>query len=309
MKRQISVILLLALVTHVVAGPKYRWNSRYQNYIDQYKDLAIQEMFQYGVPASITLAQGVLESGAGFSELTLKGNNHFGIKCHGWTGRTVYHNDDAVGECFRAYDNAQQSYEDHCLFLRGGRRYSSLFSLDRTDYRAWAHGLKAAGYATNPRYAQQLIDIIELYKLYQYDQARNYDKFMVKRAEKDGPVTPQGVLHSISRYNDNYYIKVRRGDTFEAIGKEIGISGRKIAKWNERKYRDNLQVGEIIWLKKKRKRAPKQYKNHPHYVRPGDSLYDIAQFYGVRLKSLIKKNPQLARSQYQVHVGDEIRVY
>lgn len=309
MKRLLSLFLLLLFLTQVVAGPRMRWNLKYQNYIDQYKDLAIQEMMQYGVPASITLAQGLLESGAGQSELTRKGNNHFGIKCHGWGGRAVYQDDDAIGECFRAYDNAEQSYEDHSRFLRHGRRYSSLFDLDLRDYRGWARGLKAAGYATNPHYAQRLIDIIELYKLYQYDNARSYDKFMVKRAEKDKPVAPNLPLHSIRRYNENYFIKVRQGDTFEAIGKEIGISGRKIAKWNEREYHDQLQVGEMIWLKKKQKRAPKQYKDHPHYVRTGESLYSIAQFYGIRLKSLIKKNPQLARTQYQVRVGDEIRVY
>lgn len=309
MRRILTFILLFLFLLPMVAGPRMRWNPRYQNYINQYKDLAIEEMFQYGVPASITLAQGLLESAAGNSELTRKGNNHFGIKCHGWSGRAVYHDDDALGECFRAYDNAEQSYEDHCQFLRGGRRYRGLFDLDRNDYRGWARGLKSAGYATNPHYAQRLIDIIELYKLYEYDNARSYDKFMVKRAEIDKPVTPTGTLHSISRYNDNYYIKVRPGDTFKAIGKEIGISGKKIAKWNEREYNDRLQVGEMIWLKKKRKRAPKQYKDHPHYVRTGESLYSIAQFYGVRLKSIIKMNPQLSRTQYQVRVGDEIRVY
>lgn len=308
-KHALSLILISATVLVAVAVPKLRWNSKYQNYIDQYKDLAIEEMFTYGIPASITLAQGLLESAAGGSELTVKGNNHFGIKCHGWGGRAVYHNDDAVGECFRAYDNAEQSFKDHCLFLRNGRRYRSLFDLDRTDYRGWARGLKAAGYATNPRYAQQLINIIELYKLYEYDNAKSYDKFMVKRAEKDKPLSPDLPLHSIKKYNDNYYIKVRRGDTFHSIGKEIGISGRKIAKWNERGYKDKLTVGEMIWLRKKRTKAPKQYKDHPHYVRSGESLYSIAQFYGVKLKSVIKKNPQLERNGWQVRVGDEIRIY
>ena len=309
MRRVAAVLLLSILLQHVAAGPRYKWNSRYQNYIDQYKDLAIQEMFQYGIPASITLAQGLLESGAGGSELTLKGNNHFGIKCHGWTGRAVYQDDDAKGECFRAYDNAQQSYEDHSRFLKNGRRYRGLFDLDRSDYRGWARGLKSAGYATNPHYAQRLIDIIELYKLYQYDKANNYDKFMVKRAEKDKPATPGMTLHPIRKYNENYYIKASTGDTFEWIGKESDICGSKIAKWNEREYRDRLQPGEIIWLKKKQKRAPKQYKGHPHYVRPGESLYSIAQFYGIRLKSIIKKNPQLEKRQFQVRVGDEIRIY
>lgn len=309
MKRTVAFLLIILLVLPVSARPKYRWNVKYQNYIDQYKDLAIEEMLSYGIPASITLAQGLLESGAGGSELTLKGNNHFGIKCHGWQGRTVYQNDDALNECFRAYDNARQSYEDHSQFLYKGRRYRSLFSLDRTDYRGWAYGLKAAGYATNPQYAQRLIDIIELYKLYEYDKARSYDHFMVRRAEKDRPVQRGMTLHPIRQYNDNYYIKVRRGDTFKLIGKEIGISGRKIARWNEREYKDKLTEGEIIWLKKKRSRAPKQFKNHPHRVRANESLYNIAQTYGVKLKSVIRKNPWLASRDYQVRVGDEIRIY
>lgn len=309
MNRIASILLLITMASSAMSGPKYRWNSKYQNYIDQYKDLAIEEMLTYRIPASITLAQGLLESGAGGSELTRKGNNHFGIKCHGWSGRAVYHNDDALGECFRAYDNAEDSYRDHCLFLTRGKRYRGLFSLDITDYRGWAHGLKAAGYATNPRYAQQLIDIIELYKLYEYDRARNYDKFMARRAGKDKPASPTATLHTIHKYNENYYIKVRTGDTFKSIGKEMGISGRKIAKWNEREFKDKLTIGEIIWLQKKRKRAPKQFKNHPHYVRKSESLYDIAQTYGIRLKSIIKKNPQLERRGYQVRIGDEIRVY
>ena len=141
--------------------------------LDRYKDLAIEQMKKHRIPASITLAQGVLESGAGYSELARKGNNHFGIKCHGWTGRTTYHDDDERNECFRAYDNVYDSYEDHSVFLVSSRRYSSLFRLNLKDYKGWAHGLKSCGYATNPRYAAQLIDIIQLYKLYIYSEARN----------------------------------------------------------------------------------------------------------------------------------------
>ena len=144
-----------------------KWNSTYQQYIDQYKDLAIEQMKKYRIPASITLAQGVFESGAGRSALARSGNNHFGIKCHGWQGRKVYADDDERNECFRAYDNAYQSYEDHSRFLANSQRYRHLFSLSITDYRGWARGLKAAGYATNPRYADKLIELIELYKLHQ----------------------------------------------------------------------------------------------------------------------------------------------
>ena len=142
-----------------------KWNVTYQTYIDQYKDIAIEEMLRYNIPASITLAQGLFESAAGQSRLALYSNNHFGIKCHDWTGRSVRHDDDELQECFRAYDNVRQSYEDHSKFLVNKPRYRSLFSLPRTDYRGWARGLKAAGYATNPQYANKLIEIIELYKL------------------------------------------------------------------------------------------------------------------------------------------------
>jgi hypothetical protein len=268
--------------------------------------LAIEEMIRYRVPASITLAQGILESGAGSSELTRKGNNHFGIKCHDWTGRTIYHDDDELQECFRAYDNALQSYEDHCKFLRNGQRYRSLFSLPITDYKGWANGLKAAGYATNPRYASQLIGIIELYKLYQYDNAKSYDKFMAKRSGTDQPVGGNGQLHSIHIYNKNYYLYARQGDTFKMIGKEIGISYKKIARYNERDSKDPLVPGEIIWLKKKQKRADKEFKNRPHIVRAGESMYSIAQYYGIRLKSLYKMNG--ISPDESIRVGQRLKV-
>ena len=284
-----------------------RWNSVYQEYIDQYKDLAIEEMLRYNIPASITLAQGIFESGAGRSELSVKGNNHFGIKCHGWAGRSVYHDDDARNECFRAYDNVLQSYEDHSKFLRYNVRYNSLFTLQRTDYRGWAQGLKACGYATNPRYADKLIELIELYKLYELDKATSYDKFMAKRGGYDRPVSQGMSLHPIKIYNKNYYIIARAGDTFKGIGEEIDISYRKIAKYNERDKHDVLHAGEIIYLKKKQKKADKAYKNRPHIVKAGESMYSIAQRYGIRLKSLYKKNH--LSPDYQVRVGDTLRVY
>jgi len=290
---------------HEVA--QMRWNATYQNYIDQYKDLAIEEMLRYRIPASITLAQGLLESGAGRSELAVKGNNHFGIKCHGWTGRTVYHDDDATQECFRAYDNALQSYDDHCRFLRSGARYRNLFSLSITDYKGWAHGLKAAGYATNPRYAHQLIGIIELYNLQQYDRADHYDKFMARHAGKDQPVTRGATLHPIYICNHNYYLQARAGDTFKSIGEEIGVSYKKIARYNERPKNDRLEPGEIIWLKKKQRRADKQYKRRPHIVKVGESYYSIAQHYGIRLKSLYKMNH--LEPDAGIRPGQQLRVY
>lgn len=283
-----------------------KWNQRYQTYINQYRDLAIEQMLKFKIPASITLAQGLLESGAGYSELATKGNNHFGIKCHGWTGRKTYHDDDEAQECFRAYNNVYESYEDHSLLLSRQPRYRSLFSLDGDDYKGWAHGLKKCGYATSPTYAQKLIGIIELYKLQQYDKAKKYDRFMESRTYKDNPSAKGGILHPIHRYNKNYYIVVKQGDTFRSLGKELGLSYRKIAKYNERNKRDKLVVGETIYLKKKQKKADKTYKNCPHTVKPGESMYSIAQYYGMRVKSLYKKNG--LSPDYVPKVGDKLRV-
>lgn len=281
-----------------------RWNSRYQAYIDRYHDLAIEEMLKYKIPASITLAQGLLESGAGNSDLARKGNNHFGIKCHGWTGRKTYHDDDERHECFRAYNSVRESYEDHSRFLSRKGRYERLFSLKITDYKGWARGLKACGYATSPTYAQKLIDIIELYKLYKYDTARKYDRFMAGHLSKDN--VTGGSLHPIRIYNKNYYLTARNGDTFKSIAKEVGISYRKLAKNNERGKNDRLKAGEIIYLKKKQTKADKAYKKRPHTVMAGESMYSIAQKYGIRLKSLYKMNR--LDENYSIKVGDKLRV-
>ncbi len=296
---------LIVLILSLPAFAQIRWNQAYQQYIDQYKDIAIEQMKRYHIPASITLAQGLLESGAGRSELTRNSNNHFGIKCNnGWTGPRTYHDDDRRNDCFRVYDSAYESYEDHSKFLVVNQRYRSLFQLKTTDYRGWARGLKAAGYATNPVYADKLIEIIQLYKLYQYDNAKAYDHFMAQRA-KDKEVDGVG-LHTIKIFNKNYYIIARRGDTFKSIGREVGISYRKIAKYNERHRNDLLEEGEVIWLKKKQRKAPKDYKGRLHYVRAGESMYSIAQQYGIRLKSLYKMNHLLP--DYQIRVGYGLRL-
>lgn len=301
----LTVVLCAVAVVSLADGPKR--NAVFQAYIDQYSELAVEEMLRYGVPASITLAQGLLESGAGRSELAVKGNNHFGIKCHGWDGRKIYHDDDASGECFRAYAHARESFEDHSRFLRNGSRYRSLFSLERTDYRGWARGLKAAGYATSPTYAQRLIDLIELYGLDAYDRATSYDKFISHHSGNDQPAKPGTTLHPIRRFNDNYYLYARQGDTFETLAEEVGISARDLARYNERDRSVRLAEGDIIYLKKKRTKAPKQYKGKPHTVKAGESMYIIAQLYGMRLKSLYKKNR--LSPDYVIRVGDQLRVY
>lgn len=303
-KRAFLAVLVGVLSVGCGSAQKMTWNAQYQQYIDQYKDCALEQMRKWKVPVSITLAQGILESGAGKSYLAVEGNNHFGIKCHGWEGAAIYRDDDELGECFRAYPSAFDSYEDHSQFLATGKRYSGLFDLKITDYQGWAKGLKEAGYATNPKYAQQLIDIIQLYKLYEYDNLKKYDKFLSKHTKTT--VTVDKPLHLIKIYNENYYITVRRGDTFRSIGEEIDISYKKIASYNERDCDDQLVEGETIWLKKKQKKAPKVYKNRKHYVRSGESMYSIAQHYGIRLKSLYKMNN--LSPDYSLRVGDELKL-
>lgn len=307
-KRTNSVVLALVCLLFSIQGAsaQMKWNSAYQSYIDQYKDLAIEQMLRYNIPASITLAQGLFESAAGRSNLTRSGNNHFGIKCHGWTGKRTYHDDDAAGECFRAYDNARQSYEDHSRFLATQSRYARLFSLKRTDYRGWARGLKQCGYATNPQYASKLTQIIELYGLNKYDRATTYDRFIAKHASEESP-GPDGVRYVIKAYNDNYYVIAKKGETFKSLGKELGISGRKLAKYNERDKRETLDDGDVIYLKKKRNKAERNFKNRPHTVKAGESMYSIAQKYGIRLKSLYKKNR--LSPDYNIRVSDKLRVY
>lgn len=300
----LTLVALMLSVTHVSA--QIKWNSAYQAYVDQYKDLAIEQMLKYNIPASITLSQGLLESGAGRSWLTKSSNNHFGIKCHGWTGRRVFHDDDERGECFRAYDNPRQSFEDHSRFLATQSRYARLFNYSRTDYKSWARGLKQCGYATNPQYASKLIQIIELYNLNQYDKAKKFDQFMVKHSTEDG-VAPDGNFHVIKAYNKNYYVIARKGDSFQSLSKELCIGKRKLAKYNERSYKEELAAGDVIYLKKKRKKATKEYKNRPHIVQIGESMYLISQKYGIRLSSLYKKNH--LSPDYQIKVGDKLRVY
>lgn len=286
------------------ATQQLQWNAAYQQYIDQYKDIAIEQMLKYQVPASITLAQGILESGAGRSALTRRSNNHFGIKCHGWKGATAYHNDDRANECFRAYPSAYDSFEDHSQFLKNGKRYQGLFQLKRTDFKGWANGLRKAGYATDPNYPTLLINIIQLYKLYEFDDARKYDKFIAKHTRSNFT----GERHAIHKYNDNYYVVVRPGDSLADIADETGISIRKLARYNELQPGNDLavQVGDLIYLKQKQKYAPKDYKGRRHYVRAGESMHSIAQQYGMKMKSLYKLNH--LKPSHQLCVGEELRV-
>ena len=278
-----------------------RRNARYNEYIKQYAPLAVEQMRRHKIPASITLAQGLLESGAGQSKLARKSNNHFGIKCGGgWRGRTVRHDDDARNECFRAYRNPMDSYEDHSLFLRRGARYAFLFNLKITDYRGWARGLKKAGYATDPSYANRLITIIEDYDLYKYDSqgiVRNWEKLVKKKPWLARP-------HQVFIANGIAYVVARDGDTFQALGKEFGISWKKLVKYNDLQKDYTLEEGDIIYLKEKKKKATKPYT--VYVVKDGDSMHAISQKYGIRLKNLYKMNRKEA--DYVPEVGDRLRL-
>jgi LysM repeat protein len=298
MKRHIFTLILLFAALGS-ASAQLKKNKAYTDYFNQWAEVAMQQMIQYRIPASITLAQGVLESGAGKSELALRANNHFGIKCNGWTGRRSYHDDDERGECFRAYDNAYQSYVDHSVFLSTSQRYRRLFDLKRTDYKGWAKGLKACGYATSPTYATKLIEIIETYQLHQYDTGKEFTK-------REDVLMQQGDVRHIYTFNKNYYIRARRGDTFRRIADDMDISYRKLARYNERNKNDMLAEGEIIWLQKKAKKAPKAFKNKPHRVEPGESMYTISQRYGIRVKYLYKMND--LGPDYVIRPGDLLRV-
>ena len=270
--------LFLILIISCLTLQAQTRNKQYEAYIKKYRELAVEEMKKYHIPASITLAQGLLESGAGQSALARKSNNHFGIKCGSdWYGKTVSHDDDARGECFRAYKHPKDSYEDHSKFLVGRPRYASLFNLNITDYRGWARGLKKAGYATNPRYADQLIGIIELYELYKYDD-KNYLKWIKKNPNP----------HQTYIANDLLYIVVRAGDSWKSISQEFDISQKKLRKYNDLYKGYALQVGDILYLEKKNKKADKEHI--VHVLRAGESMYSISQKYGIRLKNLYKLN-------------------
>lgn len=277
MKNRIIVMTLMGILYIWPLQAQTR-SKQYEDYIKKYRELAVEEMRRYHIPASITLAQGLLESGAGQSTLARKSNNHFGIKCGSdWSGKTVRHDDDARNECFRAYKHPRQSYEDHSKFLAGRPRYASLFKLKITDYKGWARGLKKAGYATNPRYAEQLIGIIELYDLHQYDR-KDALKFLKKNPNPHQPYIA----------NDLLYIVVRSGDTWKAISKEFDISSKKLRKYNDLYKGYVLQVGDILYLEEKNKRAGKEHI--VHVLRAGESMHSISQKYGIRLKNLYKLN-------------------
>lgn len=298
-----------------------RASQAYWEYIETYKGMAQEQMRRYRIPASITLAQGLLESAAGRSDLAIRANNHFGIKVGmGWTGPWVMKSDDRPDDRFRKYNSVAESYEDHSQFLLKPR-YQKLFQLSITDYKAWAQGLKQCGYATSPTYAQQLINIIENYSLHQYDSMHS-DRHNRRHGSKEAGAsvspapTPSSrelaeqffyATHPVYACNKNYYILVQPGDDLPTLSMMTGVSKRKLRKYNELPKSYVPQPGDILYMQKKRSRADKSLKGIPHVVQPGESMYSIAQHYGIRLESLYKLNN--LDPDYMPQPGHMLRLY
>ena len=300
-------------------------------YINTYKQVAIDEEQRTGVPAAIKLAQGIHETQAGTSELVRKSNNHFGIKCKSsWTGERVYHDDDARGECFRSYTQPEQSYRDHSDFLKNSPRYAFLFQLDPTDYKSWANGLRQAGYATNYRYAQIIIKLIEDYNLQQYtliamgkmapssealvlnEAGKNTSSITIQAVKPSEPAhaqeEPQPVI-KISHpdypsgafsINNTKVVFVKEGTALLTLAEEYHISFARILDFNDLNDGDMLKQDQLVFIQRKRKSGSTPY----HIVQPGESLYDICQSEGIRMESLLENN-QLADNM-QVAAGEKL---
>lgn len=331
MKKSIELIkfkhILLFLIVFfsaitLQAQKKYK---AYEDYIELFKGIAIGQMVKYKIPASITLSQGLLESGAGKSELTTKSNNHFGIKCHkDWKGESVKANDDLPNECFRKYKKAEESYEDHSRFLVDKSRYKFLFELNITDYKGWAKGLQKAGYATDIAYANKLIKIIEDYELYELDKPHkeekktDKDKQNKKEKEKERKTKTNKNKEKAKTSDQNkriykhipyktgglVYIEAKKGDTFESLSDEFGFTVKDLCKFNEVPEDFPIQPGDKIYFQKKKSKADKPY--YEHVVQIGESMHSISQLYGIKVGNLVKMNK--LNSEYIPTEGDVLRL-
>ena len=295
---RLLVLTLVMLTTSVGAKAQYTTKDVH-DYIATYSTMAIKKMKDYGIPASITLAQGILESAAGTSDLAKNANNHFGIKCHyDWEGKKYFKDDDKKHECFRSYATVEQSFDDHSAFLKRSR-YATLLSLEITDYKAWARELKKCGYATDPNYADRLIVLIETYSLHQFDteSALVYEKPLAEKKGNDiiriqdrtfaqvaYPYTDRPVYLN----NKVYFILAKQGDSFYDIAIDVQLTIGQLKNYNDissRKY--ELREGEIVYISAKAKRSE---NNKEHRILPNETLRDIAQYYGITEKSLRKLN-------------------
>jgi LysM repeat protein len=304
--RKLKVLLIVLLYTSTSLHAQN--TETIKKYIDTYKDLAMSEMIRTGVPASITLAQGIHESGAGNSILATDANNHFGIKCKSnWTGESITHDDDKKNECFRKYPSANESFKDHSDFLKSGERYASLFELDPEDYSAWANGLKKAGYATNPKYPQVLIKLIEDYDLEQYSLIAlqtMHQNGQSLASNKESVAAPSMVIQASAvdmsigsekkaQYpsgqfliNETKVVYVPQGTSWISIAKQYDIDLKKLFDFNEIEQAEATGFDQLVYLQRKRKTGAAEF----HEVRSGESLYDISQTEGIRLESLLQLN-------------------
>ncbi len=334
MKKLLFIALTIIFPSIIYAQPKMTTSS----YIMLYKDIAMKNMSTSGIPASIIMAQAINESGSGNSPLSYKSNNHFGIKCKPeWTGDRVSHDDDAKGECFRKYDSVYDSYMDHSLFLTTRDRYSSLFDLDKTDYRGWAHGLKSAGYATNPNYPTMLINTIEEHKLYELDEqvlgladnsgskpapvVDNSYQEDIEEEEKEVSIFSEDVYSGVKAVANDYnfkdtklstavyinnntdFIIAEEGDSFSSISNRTKKSIKKLVKYNELDGAPtSVTAGSIIYISKKRSKASNGYDFHR--VAKGETLHYISQKYGIRIDKLASMN--LYDTDYIIKPGQKM---
>jgi len=292
--------------TGAEGGPNKRYSR--SEYIAAWKDVAIEQMEKHGIPASITLAQAILESGDGNSELARRANNHFGIKCHDWKGKRVYHNDDRRNECFRKYGSARESFEDHSDFLKRAR-YRFLFDYAVTDYESWAKGLKKAGYATNPQYPKLLIRLIEENQLHQYDLTDG----SVKRSNRSKNRPSSSEEEIVLELNTDFQVKVSDNrikyfiatDDYRAedIAERMQMGAWQIYKYNDLDEGSTIEKGDRVYLQ------PKRNKNksvESHVVAEGESLRDISQKYGVKIKKILKHSD--LPKDYEAKAGDRLRL-
>jgi len=272
-------------------GPK----MTVEEYCEKYSEMARKQMIKYGVPASITLAQGILESGYGSSYLAVVANNHFGIKAYSrnWKGPTVLCDDDAENEPFCKFSSVAEGFEYHSTFLKTNSRYAPLFKLDIRDYENWAHGLKNCGYATNPKYGTLLINLIETYHLDVYDIPNKNQRV----------TTANRTLYVTSAKHGLKYVRCLKGDDLAAIAKAYGINERKLRRYNELTKRSVLKENDIIYLQSKRSKAAKEFTVHK--VKAGESMWSISQLYGVTIKSLMRRNKLVSAT---VHEGQVLRL-
>ena len=278
-------------------------------YISKYKDWAITEMRRSGIPASIKLAQGMLESNNGNSRLAVSANNHFGIKCHGWSGEGVYHDDDRRNECFRKYKNAKESFSDHTDFLMTRSRYAFLFEYGSTDYKSWARGLSRAGYATDPNYPQKLINLIERYELHQYDKGVRVTR-QGSRNQQSAGANDDFAAFNINRHhiminNRTEYIIAKEGDSYNSLSNELDMMLWQLPKYNDAKATDELREGQIVYLQPKRRKAERG--KNTHKVSAEETMYDISQKYAIKLKYLYLFN-RMEDGATQLEVGEVLNL-